>query len=288
MAAQRAANLSQPKPAVLTNSQKQDAIARLRKRLTEVRELDVDMVTGMSDPDVIALGQALDRTLVHIFGADTVEYKRYSGFRHLGAYALDDPTYVKYVRQNKPKTIAVLEGIIAGFQEDLDEFQSEPNGSANGTVSTEVARNFSKVFIVHGHDEGARASVDGFIRKLGFKPIVLNEQSSRGMTVIEKIEAHGDVPFAVVLLTPDDEGCKKGGTPAPRARQNVILELGYFISRLGRNNVCALKRGNLELPSDFLGVVTEPFDDAGHWQRKLATELEDAGFMVDWKTAMRP
>jgi predicted nucleotide-binding protein len=92
---------------------------------------------------------------------------------------------------------------------------------------------------------------------------------------------------AVVLLTPDDEGCVKGGTPVPRARQNVVLELGYFVGRLGRDRVCALKRGEVEIPSDFGGVVYEPFDDAGGWRQALGRELQDAGFAIDWNKFMR-
>jgi predicted nucleotide-binding protein len=110
----------------------------------------------------------------------------------------------------------------------------------------------------------------------------LHEQASRNRTIIEKIEAHGDVGFAVVLLTPDDEGCKKGETPKPRARQNVVLELGYFVGRLGRDRVCVLRRGDVEIPSDFGGVVYEPFDDGGGWKSKLAGELEAAEYAIDW------
>jgi hypothetical protein len=120
-----------------------------------------------------------------------------------------------------------------------------------------------KVFIVHGRDEAPREAVARFLEKLGFEAIILHEQANKGRTVIEKVEAHGDVGFAVVLLTPDDEGCTKGEEPGPRARQNVILELGYFIGRLGRERVCALKRGEVEIPSDFGGVVYEPFDSSG-------------------------
>jgi predicted nucleotide-binding protein len=105
--------------------------------------------------------------------------------------------------------------------------------------------------------------------------------------VIEKVEAHSEVGFAVILLTPDDVGCVKGGTPAPRARQNVLLELGYFIGGLGRKHVCALKRGEVEIPSDFAGVVAEPFDDGGGSRQKLATELEAAEFEIDWNKVMR-
>src|SRR5690606_30940781 len=144
-----------------------------------------------------------------------------------------------------------------------------------------------KISIVHGHDEGARESVARFLERIGFEPIILHEQANRGRTVIEKVEAHGDVGFAVVLLTPDDEGCVKGGSTEPRARQNVLLELGYFIGRLGRDHVCALKRGELEIPSDFAGVVWETMDGNGGWKQALARELEAAGHSIDWNKVMR-
>lgn len=73
----------------------------------------------------------------------------------------------------------------------------------------------------------------------------------------------------------------------PRARQNVILELGYFLGRLGRKHVCALKTGNLELPSDYAGVVYEEMDAGGAWQTALARELQDAGHEIDWNKVMR-
>jgi len=82
-------------------------------------------------------------------------------------------------------------------------------------------------------------------------------------------------------------GCVKGGTPAPRARQNVVLELGYFVGRLGRTHVCALKRGEVEIPSDFDGVVYVDFDSPGAWKQALGRELA-AEFEIDWNKVMRP
>jgi predicted nucleotide-binding protein len=90
-----------------------------------------------------------------------------------------------------------------------------------------------------------------------------------------------------VLLTPDDEGCVKGGTPQARARQNVLLELGYFIGKLTRKRVCTLKLGELEIPSDWRGVVDEPFDMGGGWKQTLARELDAAGYEIDWNKVMK-
>lgn len=159
---------------------------------------------------------------------------------------------------------------------------------AKGSTETMLKAQFSrKVFIVHGHDDGARETVARFLERIGLEAIILHEQANQGRTIIEKVVAHSDVGFAVVLLTPDDEGCVKGGTPEPRARQNVLLELGYFIGRLGRDKVCALKRGAVEIPSDFAGVVWETMDSGGGWKQALARELEAAGHSIDWNKVMR-
>jgi len=159
---------------------------------------------------------------------------------------------------------------------------------SKGSTETVLKSPFSrKIFIVHGHDDGARETVARFLERIGLEAVILHEQANQGRTIIEKVVANSDVGFAVVLLTPDDEGCVKGGTPEPRARQNVLLELGYFIGRLGRDKVCALKRGALEIPSDFAGVVWETMDSNGGWKQALARELEAAGHSIDWNKVMR-
>jgi predicted nucleotide-binding protein len=177
----------------------------------------------------------------------------------------------------------VIGQIIVPFARDYKTY-----ALSRGNTELKIVRSLSnKIFIVHGHDEGAREAVARFIMQLGFEPIILHEQASRGRTVIEKVEAHGEVSFAIVLLTPDDEGNAKGGTPEPRARQNVLLELGYFLGRLGRENVCALKRGQVEIPSDFAGVVWEAMDAGNGWKQSLGRELQAAGHNIDWNKVMR-
>jgi hypothetical protein len=140
------------------------------------------------------------------------------------------------------------------------------------------------VFIVHGHSrehEVARAVQE----MTGREPILLSEQPGRGQTIIEKFEANaGKAGFAVVLLTADDIGASKGESESlnPRARQNAILELGYFIARIGRENVAVLYEADVELPSDYTGVEYISF--AGDWRWKLQRELDDAGLGAEAPT----
>ncbi len=139
-----------------------------------------------------------------------------------------------------------------------------------------------KIFLVHGRDDAAREAVARVVSKLQLEPIILHEQPNKGATLIEKFEKHADVGFAIILLTPDDEGRVAGvGDFSFRARQNVILEMGYFIGRLGRDHVMVLRKGDIEIPSDIFGVVYEPLDDGGAWRFKLGKELQAAGYDVD-------
>ena len=135
-----------------------------------------------------------------------------------------------------------------------------------------------KIFIVHGHDKGAKHEVARFIGNLKLTPTILDEQPSKGQTIIDKFEEHADeAAFAIVLLTSDDLGAPKdnGNERKPRARQNVILELGYFLHGLGRKRVCVLHEEGVELPSDIQGIVYVPFDKAGGWKVKLSKELAE-------------
>jgi len=140
----------------------------------------------------------------------------------------------------------------------------------------------NKVFVVHGHDIGLREAAARFIASLGLKPVVLSEQPNEGKTIIEKFEKNVDVSFAVVILSPDDKARSAGQNEAERlrARQNVILELGYFMGKLGRDRVCPLYRHGVELPSDIHGLAYVEMDDRGAWKTDLNRELRRAGLPV--------
>lgn len=143
----------------------------------------------------------------------------------------------------------------------------------------------NRVFIVHGRDETPKEKVARFIERLGFEPVILHERVNGGKTIIEKFIANSNVHFALVLLTPDDVGGLVGATQEPRARQNVIIEWGFFIGALGREKVMAFMKGDVKVPSDALGLVWEAFDEHGAWKLKLAKEMATAGFDIDWEKA---
>ncbi|OFJ86121.1 hypothetical protein HMPREF2844_10860 [Neisseria sp. HMSC072F04] len=150
-------------------------------------------------------------------------------------------------------------------------------------LKKEMQTSSNKIFIVHGRDEHLRTQVENVLRALGLEPIILQEQANIGKTIIEKIEECTDVGFGIVLYTPCDEGRLKSedGELKPRARQNVVLEHGYLMAKLGRERVCCLVSKNVEFPSDIQGIGYIPANDIDQWKYKIAKELKAAGFDID-------
>lgn len=151
-------------------------------------------------------------------------------------------------------------------------------------VAPPVIRNKRKVFIVHGRDNEAKQEVARFVSDLGLVPIILHEQASSGMTIIEKIERYAnDADFALVLYTACDHGRgahERNVHPKNRARQNVVFEHGYLMAKLSRKNVCALVKGEIETPNDISGVVYVALDGFGGWKTEVAKELKACGYVV--------
>jgi hypothetical protein len=136
----------------------------------------------------------------------------------------------------------------------------------------------NKVFIVHGRNETIKTEVFNFLKTFRLSPIILNQEANEGMTVIEKFEKYSNVGYAVVLMTDDDLGKEKSLSDLKaRARQNVVLELGYFIAK-SRGKICILYSPGVELPSDLGGIVYEVIDARGKWKDVLERELRKAGY----------
>lgn len=184
--------------------------------------------------------------------------------------------------QYRDRQIGHLEGITL-------RIEASGLSQAKAATTPEIAESQTsdpknrRVFLVHGHDVGAKESAARFLEKIKLEPVILHEQANEGLTVIEKFEAHVDVGFAIVLLTPDDLGASAEDREklVPRARQNVVLELGYFTGKLGRSRVCGLYKSGVEVPSDFHGVLFIELDQAGAWKTKLANELVRARMQID-------
>ncbi len=144
-----------------------------------------------------------------------------------------------------------------------------------------------KVFIVHGHDENLLSTVSNFLKLVNFEPIILHKQLNQGKTIIEKFEHYSDVGYAVIIMSPDDLACSAQDFNESkederlnlfklRARQNVILELGFFIGKLGRDKVSIIYPKTMEHPSDINGVTYIEIDELDEWQGKLKEEIKNS------------
>ena len=215
-----------------------------------------------------------------------------------------------YTDFNEPRRILLTSSGSTPFSEELGLYQRVMNRSINSLESirdqlelydepSEMLQAISgnegvsampqstygnEVFIVHGHDDEAKETVTRFVENFGIEATILHEQANRGQTIPEKFEEHaGEAGFAIILLTPDDVGAPKDerNNLKPRARQNVVLELGYFWGRLGRGRVCVLHKGGVELPSDMQGLLYVPMNSPDEWQLPLAREMKQAGLPID-------
>ncbi len=149
-----------------------------------------------------------------------------------------------------------------------------------------VQKSNRKIFVVYGHDEIARTQLEAMLRRWDLEPIILDQQASGGQTIIEKLEEYGnDVGYAIVLATPDDEGkAKAGDTYKSRLRQNVVLELGMFLAKLGRKHVAILLKevDDFEKPSDIHGLVYISFQNkVDEVSIRLIRELSQQGYIID-------
>jgi predicted nucleotide-binding protein len=293
---------SPPPPRVLTTNQIRRRIEGLQRCIAELQAFDPQRVQKRYNiPEVIALEASIKDALGAAFGHGTPRFDLYRDAADLdkGPHVMrSDPMFGgmsdqqydaqdasearQYLAEGKERSVQLLQGAIRSLEDEVAD--QEPKKWARGETQNLLSR---KIFIVHGHAGEPREAVARFLAQLDFEPIILHEQANQGRTIIEKFEDHAEVGFAIILLTPDDVGSVSHGDAHPRARQNVILELGYFIGRLGRSRVCALKVGELELPSDILGIVWTPFDAGGAWKLALGRELQAAGFDIDWNKFMR-
>jgi len=249
---------------------KADVLKDLRKQISKGRGIAEEEYNDDEVEDAINDETKWDLLNVEIlrrsFSDDTIlnDYKSIKLTNYYGDW--EDRLGTHETRVGKRVTF--LESVVERVNKRLI-----PESGESGRSSARPGE--KRVFIIHGHDEASKSQVARLVQRLDLTPIILSEQPNRGRTIIEKLERNSDVAYAVAILTPDDVAGK------PRARQNVILELGQFMSRLGRDKVAILYTPEVELPSDIKGVVYIELDKPGAWQYSLAKELRAAGLPVD-------
>lgn len=194
---------------------------------------------------------------------------------------MGDDKFEIYMASIIKNQIKMLSSCIEQLETDIE--LSEGKEKKDEQIIPKKVSSSNKIFIVHGRNQGIKEATARFIEKLDLEAVILHEKPSKGRTIIEKFSDYSDVHFAIVLLTADDIGREKdsSGDFKPRARQNVIFELGYFIGKLGRSKVCALYEEGVEIPSDYKGVIFIQLDTQEKWRNDIVRELLAAGFNID-------
>lgn len=258
------------------------ATLKLRDRITSLETIEKIPLTNV-DSVVIAENEYKKWTeftktlLLSLF--DSVKFHRDYAMSFDGWYfdKYDHSESTRSFHSGIKARISFLESVI----EQLDLLEEIPTKIDK---KTSIVKSFSnRIFIVHGHDNELKQEIARFVEKLDLNPIILHEQPDKGRTVIEKFEDYSDVGYAIVLLTPDDVGYPKDDDKQAkhRARQNVILELGFFLGKLGREKVCSVYKEGVEIPSDYHGVLYKPYDTQGGWKLNLAKEIKESGLNID-------
>ena len=198
--------------------------------------------------------------------------EEYSQWFGIGVIAMREPSLGEKIAdlyKNIDQKIHRIDSII----ERLELIPLTKAATAGAPQESESARSpekTKKVFVVHGHDEIAKANLEVFLHEIGLEPVVLHRQADEGLTIIEKFEKHSDVGYAFILLTPDEISYVKADESKDdnkrqeeyRARPNVIFEFGYFVGKLGRSRVCCLYTGGVSLPSDVSGMIYKKFTNS--------------------------
>ena len=257
---------------------KAKALERLRRILDEIPELKL---AKQGSAQFQTWWRNTKRVITLTFGETSPHAKSLADLIYQPWIVSLDTSEHEY-RQAYERDLEIAQGLIKSMIVEIEEDLTDPEPTLG--ITADFSRiGGRKVFIVHGHDQNARDAMARFAERVDLEPVILLEQASQGNTIIEKFEVNSNVGYAVVLLTGDDIGGNQDedGRMQPRARQNVIFELGFFIGKLGRERVCALTKGNPEIPSDYSGVVYIPMDEGDAWQGKLVKELKAAGFDID-------
>ncbi len=238
-------------------------------------EIDILIAKGVTSdtPEFKAWNSKAERFLNSYYGEKSIELKQFKKedfSLHIATLNTPHSAWVDACKRGLLATKAILQTYLEELSEDKT------------TVSHKEKKqnNMTKIFIVHGHDGELRQSVTRLIEKQGIEAIVLCEKANQGSTIIEKIEKYSDVGGAVCLFTADDIGSVKSATEqSSRARQNVVLETGYFMGKLGRDHIAILADDKIEMPSDLSGVV---YTNVSNWQVDLLKELKAMGYKIDF------
>lgn len=224
-----------------------------------------------------------------IFGEVSLTYKKFRDLSYTPSVWGEGTDFRPYRANGVREAITILDSAKLELEIAREASIPEAVAVAAAPAASELS---TRVFIVHGQDDGKKYELESYLQKLlAEAPIILHQEPNGGRVLIEKLEdSAASVGYAIVLLTGDDVGranALESADDRPRARQNVVFEMGFFFGLIGRRRVAVLYEEGLEHPSDINGLVYVALDAAGAWKGKIASEMDHAGIPVDWTALAR-
>lgn len=183
----------QPQSANLTVDQMRRGIDRLKLRIADLEAFELRSVEQRWGPEVKALQTSIEETLAAVFGHNTVEYNRYRTAARLDQGLITStPDWItarsapvgwqpeadfhRYLAEGKQQAVLLLKQAVRGLEEEISA-RGDTVEMASNDVAPAGRRDLSKIFVVHGREEGPREAVARFLERLGFQPIILHEQA---------------------------------------------------------------------------------------------------------------
>lgn len=263
------------------------SLSRARKYLELIEKLISRGEFSKIDLDWLESNCSLLQQEAQKLGHGIIGYKLSYERGYIPRYQLfaNFPVLLQQDQDDAYHLIPVVKQALHSYIQTLSETLEDPTKLTKITNLKEEKELSKRIFIVHGHNETMKESVARLVKNIGLDPIILHEQPNKGRTIIEKFEDYSDVGYAIVLFSPDDVGYSVNSDSKSgmlRVRQNVILELGFFIGKLGREKVTVLhlEKNKIEFPSDIFGILYIPYDESGMWKYRLTDELKSCGFAV--------
>lgn len=254
--------------------------------LIEEQVLEIDSLAYRNWSDLDKIKRKVEMIIRNFFGEKSKYIEDLTKIHFSPRIAPVEESYSQHVWAEGKKE---MRNLLITMQDEIKLFDGDQTTN-QPKDPLESPKKTQEIFIVHGHDEEMKQSVARALEKLKLKPVILHERANQNQTLIGKfVKYSADTAFAIVLLSSDDLGCVKPSNPEetvslrPRARQNVVLELGYFLGKLGQENVLTFfrKEDDFELPSDYSGILYAQYDQSERWKFDLVRELSAAGFEVD-------
>lgn len=245
--------------ASLTPAQMEQGIARLNRRVSELRAFQVSGINEWAPNELKALQISIEQTLERVFGSDTSEYARFrsaSSLVYTESISFiviggdDSPSTPmsdvrRAIQSNIDRSIALLNQAMAGLQEDLED-----GATLASPVSLPSVQN-TKIFIGHGQSPAWRDLKDFISERLNLNYDEFNRVPVAGLPNVTRLSAMLDeAAIALIVLTAEDEQASGD----LHARQNVIHEAGLFQGRLGFSKAIILLEEGCEQFSNIEGL----------------------------------